>query len=89
MMKTYLFGRNRHGMQLVFDRVLVFILLLNMNLLVKASTIHWITFINTDDPNVGVLDANARNLLYDHFINVVNSEVAQYGYDNKIYDFLL
>ena len=53
----------------------------------NASTIHWITFIDTDDPNVGELDKNARNLLYDRFIKVVNSELGQYGYDYKIYDY--
>jgi hypothetical protein len=53
----------------------------------NASTIHWITFIDTDDRNVGELDKNARNILYERFIKVVNNELGQYGYDYKIYDY--
>ena len=53
----------------------------------NASTIHWITFINTEDPYVGTLDKNARSVLYECFINTVNSEVSQYGYEYKFYDY--
>lgn len=53
----------------------------------NAGTVHWITFFNTDDTNVGEYDKNARHFLYSNFINLVNTEVQQYGYDCKIYDF--
>ena len=49
---------------------------------VNANTIHWITFINRGDPNVGALGINTRCVLYDCFINTVNSEVSQYGYNS-------
>lgn len=68
-------------------RVLLSMLFLWISIGMYASTIHWITFINTNDPSVGKLDDNARKVLYSRFVNMVNSEVAQYGYDVNIYDY--
>lgn len=70
-----------------WKKVLAVIAIICISAGLNARTIHWITFINTDDPNVGDLDKNARNILYERFVKVVNNELGQYGYDNKIYDF--
>ena len=53
---------------------------------ISASTVHWITFIDTEDEHVGILNKNAHSVLYSHFVDVVNNEVSQYGYDYIVYD---
>ena len=77
------------GILLSHKYVKVWLSVLSISMVVKlnASTIHWITFINTDDPHIGILDKNAKDVLYERFINVVNREIGQYGYDYKIYDY--
>lgn len=70
-----------------YSRFIISMLLVFITLGINASTIHWITFINTDDPNVGEFDKNARSVLYGRFINTVSSEVSQYGYECKFYDY--
>lgn len=40
---------------------------------IQAQTIHWITFIDTTDPNVGQIDVYGRQMLYSYFINEVNA----------------
>lgn len=52
----------------------------------NAQTIHWLTFIDTEDPNVGQLDINGRNVLYNHFVNVVNAALTEKGYNSDIHD---
>lgn len=52
----------------------------------SAQTIHWLTFIDTTDPNVGQLDRNGREVLYNHFVNVVNAAVTEKGYKTNIQD---
>lgn len=37
-----------------------------------AQTIHWLTFIDTEDVNVGKLDVTGRNVLYSRFVNVIS-----------------
>lgn len=59
----------------------------SMTVMAQAATIHWISFFNTDDPNVGEYDKNAKEYLYNRLINAVNAEVQQYGYNFKTYDF--
>lgn len=66
---------------------LVSVMSIFMALEMSASTVHWITFIDTEDEHVGMLNKNAHSVLYSHFINVVNNEVSQFGYDHKVYDF--
>ena len=68
-------------------KVLAFIATICISVGLNASTIHWITFINTDDPHVGESDKNAKSLIYDRLVRTVNLELSQYGYDHKIYDF--
>lgn len=53
---------------------------------ISAQTIHWLTFIDTTDPNVGQIDKNGREVLYNHFVNVVNAAVTEKGYKTNIQD---
>ena len=53
----------------------------------QAQTIHWLTFIDTTDPNVGQIDVYGRNMLYGYFINEVNGALAEKGYKSDIQDF--
>ncbi len=55
-------------------------------IIANAQTIHWLTFIDTEDPNVGKLDINGRNILYNHFVNVVNAALTEKGYNSNIHD---
>lgn len=57
-----------------------------MPMAVGAQTIHWLTFVDTTDPNVGRLDVNGREVLYNHFVNVVNAAVTEKGYKTNIKD---
>lgn len=53
----------------------------------QAQTIHWLTFIDTTDPNVGQIDVYGRNMLYGYFVNEVNAALAEKGYKSDIQDF--
>ncbi len=52
----------------------------------QAQTIHWLTFIDTTDKNVGQMDQNGREVLYNHFINVVNAALSEKGFKSNIQD---
>lgn len=52
----------------------------------NAQTIHWLTFIDTEDVNVGNLDKTGRNVLYSRFVNVVNAALHEEGYKSDIHD---
>lgn len=52
----------------------------------NAQTIHWLTFIDTEDANVGKLDVTGRNVLYSRFVNVVNAALHDAGYKSDIHD---
>lgn len=54
---------------------------------IQAQTIHWITFIDTTDPNVGQIDVYGRQMLYSYFIDEVNAALAPKGYKTDIQDF--
>lgn len=56
-------------------------------LTMQAQTIHWLTFIDTTDDNVGRIDILGRQVLYNRFINVINAALAPAGYDSDIQDF--
>ncbi len=58
-----------------------------MSFVMQAQTIHWLTFIDTNDASVGEMDKNAQALLFNRFRNVVNAALASYGYtaDNQEY----
>ena len=55
--------------------------------LAKSQTIHWLTFIDTTDPNVGQIDVYGRQMLYRYFIDEVNAALSQKGYRSDIQDF--
>ena len=52
----------------------------------NSQTIHWLTFIDTEDPSVGNLDKTGRNVLYNRFVNVVNAALHDAGYKSEIHD---
>lgn len=54
---------------------------------VDAKTIYWLTFIDTNDKNVGEIDVKGREVLYNHFIDEVNAALAENGYEADIQDF--
>lgn len=53
----------------------------------NANTIHWITFIDTTDPNVGQIDVNTRQIIYNRWINVINAALEDKGYSSSIHDY--
>ena len=53
----------------------------------EAQTIHWLTFIDTNDSRVGQIDVLGRKVLYTHFINEVNAALAPKGYASDVQDF--
>lgn len=53
---------------------------------VHAKTIHWLTFIDTTDPNVGETDQNTRKILYARWIDLVNASLKEQGYNVNIID---
>lgn len=52
-----------------------------------AQTIHWITFIDTTDPNVGQIDVYGRKMLYHYFVDAVNTALESKGYKSDIQDY--
>lgn len=57
------------------------------SVIVNSQTIHWLTFIDTTDPNVGQIDVYGREMLYSYFIDEVNSALKLKGYRTDIQDF--
>ena len=57
-----------------------------MCMFINAQTIHWLTFIDTTDPNVGQIDVFGRQMLYSYFINEVNAALWEKGYKSDIQD---
>lgn len=53
--------------------IFIFMLCLLWSTGVYAKTIHWLTFIDTMDRNVGEIDKSSRQLLYSRWIDLVNS----------------
>ncbi len=68
-------------------KILAVIYIYLFTLAVEAQTIHWMTFIDTTDPNVGQIDVYGRQMLYSYFINEVNSALKLKGYKSDIQDF--
>ena len=60
-------------------RRLIIFLISALPLLTNAQTIHWLTFIDTTDPQVGEIDVNGRKVLYNHFVNVINAALQEKG----------
>ena len=53
---------------------------------IEAKTIHWLTFFDTTDRDVGEIDKNTRNLLYSRWIDLVNATLNEEGYSIDIID---
>lgn len=68
-------------------KILLLIIMAFLCLQAEAKTIHWITFVDTTDGNVGQIDINTRQLLYTRWINVVNAALAPKGYKSHVMDF--
>lgn len=68
-------------------RLLFSFLIASFAFMVNAQTIHWLTFIDTTDENVGALDVTGRKVLYSRFINVINAALAEKGFNSDIQDF--
>lgn len=66
--------------------IILLMLLGAMATQVQAKTIHWLTFIDTTDPNVGETDQNTRKILYARWIDLVNASLKEQGYDVNIID---
>lgn len=67
-------------------KILFTFLMSVLAIVADAQTIHWLTFIDTEDANVGKLDITGRNVLYSRFINVVNAALHEAGYKSDIHD---
>ena len=67
-------------------KILLTLSLLLITVMSQAQTIHWLTFIDTKDENVGEVDVLGRKVLYGRYINLVNAALASKGYTAKIYD---
>ncbi len=66
---------------------LISLLSIFVALSVNAQVIHWITFIDTTDPEIGECDTTGRKVLYDVFIDKVNDVLAMKGVENDIQDY--
>ena len=61
-------------------------LTLLLGLQMNAQTIHWLTFIDTTDSDVGQIDVRGREVLYSRFIGLVNAAMQDKGYKTSIHD---
>lgn len=52
----------------------------------NAQTIHWLTFVDTTDGNVGKIDVYGREMLYSRFVGLVNTALQEKGYKTDIHD---
>ena len=64
----------------------VLFLCLGVSMGMDAKTIHWLTFIDTTDRNVGEIDKSSRQLLYSRWIDLVNTTLKDNGYSVNIVD---
>lgn len=70
-------------MKRLYSAVLCFCLVLA----VQSQTIHWLTFVDTTDEEVGKIDQDTRALFMSHFRDVVNAALATEGYAAHNLDF--
>lgn len=64
----------------------IFTLMFMTVMTLHAKTLHWLTFIDTTDSNVGEIDKNTRKLLYSRWINIVNAVLKENGYSVNVVD---
>ncbi|WP_287710284.1 hypothetical protein [Barnesiella sp.] len=60
-------------------KVIFLLSMLLMSAMTYAQTIHWLTFIDTKDENVGEIDILGRKVLYGRYINLINAALASKG----------
>ena len=68
-------------------KVIFLLSMLLMSAMTYAQTIHWLTFIDTKDENVGEIDILGRKVLYGRYINLINAALASKGYTANIQDY--
>lgn len=66
--------------------ILILVLFGILTINIQAQTIHWLTFIDTTDANVGEIDINTHKVLYARWINLVNATLNEEGYNINIID---
>lgn len=66
--------------------IIILVLLGTIATQMNAKTIHWLTFIDTTDPEVGEVDQNTRKILYARWIDLVNATLKEQGYNVNIID---
>lgn len=64
--------------------IMLLVLVLCVSFAQARNTIHWITFVDTTDPDVGQIDINTEKILYSKWIQVINSALAEKGYKADI-----
>ena len=63
-------------------RIFLILALFSLALTANAQVIHWITFIDTTDEDVGEMDVNGQDVLYSRFIDVINAALNEKGYES-------
>lgn len=64
-------------------KVIIFIISIVVGICtIDAKTIYWLTFIDTNDPRVGVVDINTRELINSRWINLVDAALSEEGYNS-------
>jgi len=68
-------------------KLVLFIMLLASISTLNANDIHWITFVDTTDKDVGEIDKNTRQILYGRWINIINAALLPRGYNAQVHDY--
>ena len=66
---------------------ILLVALLACSALVQAQTIHWITFIDTSDWQLGSDNANGKRALENRFMAKVNAALMEKGYKSRRYSY--
>lgn len=68
-------------------KLLLLLMIVSIATMLEAQTIHWMTFIDTDDVKVGELDKRGREVLYSKFVNVINAALNEKGVQSDVQDY--
>lgn len=68
-------------------KLLLLLMIGSIATMLEAQTIHWMTFIDTDDVKVGELDKRGREVLYSKFVNVINAALNEKGVQSDVQDY--
>lgn len=71
---------------IAYRRLLLILLCICSYVHVEGGTIHWITFIDTNDKYVGDMDKIGRRVLHTRLIDNVNGSLSLVGYTSEVYD---